>query len=47
VWATISIGIAFKVRYQFRVVKLDQFDVIIGINTIRHYKIEMRHDTSD
>lgn len=32
VWATISIGIAFKVRYRFRVVKLDGFDVIIGIN---------------
>lgn len=44
VWATISIGSAFKVRYRFRVVKLDRFDVIIGINMIRHYKIEMRHE---
>lgn len=32
VWATISIGVAFKVRYRFCVVKLDGFDVIIGIN---------------
>ena len=44
VWITISIGMAFKIRYRFRVIKLDRYDIIIGINMIRHFKIEMRHD---
>ena len=44
VTVTFQIGLRFKARAQLRVINLDRFDMIIGMDLIRNYKIEMRWD---
>ena len=41
---TFQIGLKFKARVQLRVINLDRFDMIIGLDLIRDYKIELRWD---
>ena len=40
----ISIGRRFRVTVQLTVIHLDVFDIIIGMDLIRRFKMELRHD---